>query len=175
LQRNEEKIPLTEIKKLYWLIPLIGGILSLIGLVIPVWYSPPAWIENVWITGIIHHVTGGNVLDTQPPEMFIPSFIAAVLIYLCSVMIILNALFKFRSKTFLGSTERIWTILAIIEVSAAIFYIIGIQIGFYIQTSIYFGEIYEVRFGVIAPFISASLTLVGAFIGKKSDSDKSKQ
>ena len=154
------------IKNYFWLIPLIGGSFSIIGLLFPAWYSPPVWIEYVWIIGIIHHVTGGNIFDNAPSEMFIPSIIATGLITLCSVVIIIIALLKFRGKTLSGNTENLWIILAIIEIGTSIYYIFMIQNGFFQNTGLIFWDIYEFQFGMFIPFISASLTLFGALIGK---------
>jgi hypothetical protein len=158
---------LSEIKKFYWLIPLFGGTLSLVGLLFPTWHSPPIWVEYVWLLGLIHHVTGGNVIEFGPLEMSIPSIIAFVLISLSSVIIILNSLFRFRGKTLWGKTEKLWIYLAIIEIAAAIFYIISVQIGFFIHTSIVFWDIYLIQFGLIIPFIGAGLTVLGAILGIK--------
>jgi hypothetical protein len=163
---------LSNIKKYYWLIPLIGGVISLIGFLIPAWYSPPVWIEYVWMIGIIHHVTGGNVIDIAPPEMFIPSLIATLLISLCSILAILNALFKFRGKTLLRNTDNLWLIIAIVEIGAAIFYIFGIQIGFFLNTDLEFVDYYVFQFGLFIPFIGAVLILTGSIMGKLSKKDK---
>ncbi|MFW9952117.1 MAG: hypothetical protein ACFFKA_18505 [Candidatus Thorarchaeota archaeon] len=156
---------MSEIKKKYWLIPLIGGLFSLIGFLIPAWYSPPIWVEYIWIIGIIHHVTGGNVLARAPLEMFIPSIITTVLISICSFFIILNALFKSRNKSLLIKAKNSWIILAILEIISMIYYTIGIQFGFFQNTGLNFWDFYEIQFGLIIPFIGAGLTLIGAIIG----------
>ncbi|MFW9971022.1 MAG: hypothetical protein ACFFDF_12580 [Candidatus Odinarchaeota archaeon] len=156
-----------KINKYYWLIPLIGGVLSLIGLLIPTWYSPPVWVEYWWLIGLIHHITGGNVIAMAPLEISIPSLIAAILIVLCSILIILNSLLKSREKTLTKNTENLWISMAIIEIAAVIFYIIGIQVGYFLHTDRTFWDIYQIRFGTIIPFISAGLTLTGAIIGKR--------
>ncbi len=162
---------MSEIKKFILLFPLIGGVLSLFGLLIPTWYSPPVWIEYWWLIGLIHHVTGGDVIAFGPLETSIPSFIAFVLIIVSSVIIILNSLFKFRGKTLWGKTEKLWIQMAILEISAAIFYVISIQIGFFINTNILFWDIYLIQLGLIIPFIGAGLTLLGAILGFKLKRD----
>jgi len=99
-------------KNYYWLLPLAGGIISIIGFFIPAWYSPLAFEEYLWITGIIHHVLpSGDVFEILPPELFIPSLITTILISLSLFMIIINYFFKFRSKTLLGNTEKLWIII----------------------------------------------------------------
>lgn len=136
---------MSNIKKYYWIISLLGGFVSLFGFFTPTWYSPPVWIEHVWMIGLIHHVTGGNVVEIAPTEMFIPSIIATVLISLCLVLIILSALLKKKDKRLLGNAENFWIMLAILEISASIYYIIGIQHGFYLHTNLNFWDIYEIR------------------------------
>ncbi|MFX0021325.1 MAG: hypothetical protein ACFE9S_03295 [Candidatus Hermodarchaeota archaeon] len=160
-----------EIKKFIWLIPLIGGVLSLFGLLIPTWYSPPVWVEYWWFIGLIHHVTGGDTIAFGPLETSIPSLIAFVLIALSSVIIILNSLFKSREKTLWCKTEKLWIYMAILEIITAIFYIISVQIGFFINTSIVFWDLYLIQFGLIIPFIGAGLTLLGAILEIKLKRD----
>jgi hypothetical protein len=144
----------------------VGGLFSLIGFFFPAWYRPPFWIVYVWMFGIIHHVTGGNVVEFAPSEMFIPSLIASIIIILCSAIIILMGMFKSRNKKFLGNIENLWIVLAFVEIGAIIYYIIGIQIGFSLLTTLNFWDIYEIQFGLIVPFIGASITIIGAIIGK---------
>jgi hypothetical protein len=162
---------LSEIKKHYWLLPLTGGILSIIGFLFPAWYSPPIWVEYIWIIGIIYHVNGGDVLDILPYEMFIPSLIAAIAISLSSIIIIIFAFYTFRSKKISINVENLWLIMVIIETAISIFYIIGIQIGFFLHANQNFWDIYQIQFGLITPFIGASLTLIGTIIGKRLKRD----
>ena len=95
-------------------------------------------------------------------------------------MIIINSFFKFRSKTLLGNTEKLWIIIAIIEICTAIFYIIAIQVGFFLYTERtlygeqYFWVIYDIQLGTIVPFISAGITVIGAIIGKLVNRDVNK-
>ncbi|MBY9019871.1 MAG: hypothetical protein KGD67_02355 [Candidatus Lokiarchaeota archaeon] len=157
------------IKKYYWLIPIVGGIISLIGMTVPIWYSTTVWVEYVWIIGIIHHVTGGNVLDWAPIEMLFPSIITTILISLSSVMVITSAIFKYRKKKFLGNTENLWIIMAILKLSAIIGYFFGIQYGFYLNTEIHFWTIYGVQIGFFMPLVGMGLSIIGAIIGKLID------
>lgn len=165
---------MSETRNFIWLIPLIGGVLSLFGLLIPTWYSPPIWVEYWWLIGLIHHVTGGDVIEFGPLEISLPSLIAFVLISLSSVIIILNSLFKFRGKTLWANSEKLWIYMAIIEIGATMFYIISVQIGFFIHTSLVFWDIYRIQFGLIVPFIGAGLTLIGVILGIKLKRDMNK-
>ena len=162
------------IKRSYWLLPMVGGIISLLVFTVPVWYSPPTWIEYIWINGRILHVTSGNILDWLPNEMFIPSNIATILISLSSVIFIISAILNLIGKKFLIKTENLWIILAVLELCTLIGYILGIRNGFYIHTSIDFWRLYEVQFGLYMPFIGVGLSTLGAIIGKIINRDKNK-
>ena len=64
---------MTKIKKYYWLLPLIGGILSIIGIFIPAWYSITVYNENIWMWGLIEHIfPTGSVFDFLHAELLIP-------------------------------------------------------------------------------------------------------
>ncbi|MFW9820065.1 MAG: hypothetical protein ACFFE5_10695 [Candidatus Thorarchaeota archaeon] len=158
---------MSEIMKFYWLSPLIGGFISLIGLAIPVWYAPPPGTELVWIVGLIHHISGGNVIAWAPIEMFIPSIIPTILISLSSSIIIISTIFKSIGKYFLIKPENIWIIMACTGLFSIISYIFGIQYGFYLHTDINFWTIYVVQIGLFIPFIGIGLILSGAIIGKR--------
>ncbi len=94
---------MVEIGKYYWLLPLCGGILSIIGFLIPVWYSSTAWDENLWIWGLIEHISpSGSEFTLSPKELFIPSLITAILILLSSSTIVIKTIFMVRGKTILG-------------------------------------------------------------------------
>ncbi len=62
---------LTKIKKYYRLLPLIGGILSIIGIFIPAWYSIAIYDENTWMWGLIERITVSE-FDFLHAELLIP-------------------------------------------------------------------------------------------------------
>lgn len=162
------------IRRCYWLLPMIGGIISLLVFTGPVWYSPPPWIEYLWINGRILHVTAGNILAWLPNEMFIPSNNATILIWFICIIIIISAILNLIGKKFLIITENLWVILAVLELSTLIIYILEIRNGFYLHTGIDFWRLYEVQFGLYMPFIGAGLSILGTIIGKVINRDKNK-
>ncbi len=162
---------MSNVNKFYWILPIIGGVISIIGIFIPVWYSPPPWTEYVWIIGYIHHVTGGNVIAKAPTEMFIPSIIPTILISISSLIVIVSTIVKLIGKNFLRNPENLWIIMAVLELCAIIGYIFGIQYGFYLHTDINFWTIYQVQFGLFIPFIGAGLIIIGTVLGKSIKRD----
>ncbi|MHA1475194.1 MAG: hypothetical protein ACTSPA_07700 [Promethearchaeota archaeon] len=171
---------MTTIKKKSWILPLCGGILSIIGLLIPVCYSTTAYDENLWMWGLIHHISSGGVFEFLPPELLIPGIITAVLILIFSIVIITFALFIIKGKEVQSSAQKIWIIMGILELCVAIIYIIAMAIGWdsYALRMNYtvndFWRIYNFHFGMISLFIGAALSIVGAIIGKRNNSEISK-
>jgi len=171
---------MTPIKKYYWLFPLTGGIISIFGLFIPVWYSITAYEEYLWIRGLIEHISVGGVFDFLPPELLIPGLITAILILIFSIVIITFALFISRGKKLRFSTEKLWLIIGILELCILIIYIIATDIGWdsysqRINNSVQdFWSIYNFQFGLIIPFIGAALSIIGAIIGKLSKRENNK-
>ncbi|QEE16774.1 hypothetical protein DSAG12_02604 [Promethearchaeum syntrophicum] len=164
---------MTTLKKKNWILPLSGGILSIIGLFIPVWYSTTGFKENLWMWGLIEHITVGNVFDFLPPELLIPGLIIAVLILLFSIVIITSTLFSIRRKEIQNIAQKLWIIMGILELCAAIIYIVAMVIGWNAYTirinyNVHdFLRIYNFHIGMVTPFIGAALSIVGTFLGKR--------
>ena len=154
------------IKKIYCILPIVGGIISLLVFAFPVWYSPPPWIEYIWMNGRILHVTVGDVLDWLPNEMFIPSIIATIVISLSSALFIISAILEFIGRKAFIKNEYLWIIVAIIELGTLIGYIFGIQNGFYLHTNMDFWSTYEIRAGLYFPFIGVGISVLGIIIDK---------
>lgn len=161
---------MTKIKKYYWFLPLIGGILSIVGIFIPAWYSITVYDENIWMWGLIERITVSE-FDFLYAELLIPGLITAILILISSIAIIISSLFVVRGKKAQTSAEKLWIIMGVLELCAAIIYIVAIDIIFYsfAQSIGYpendFWKVYNFHFGMITPFIGALLSIVGAIIG----------
>ncbi|WP_371806099.1 hypothetical protein [Candidatus Lokiarchaeum ossiferum] len=165
----------------YWVLPLNGGILSIIGLFIPVWYSSTGFRENLWMWGMIHHITGGDVFEILPSELFIPGLIAAILILLSSIVVIIFALLVATGKAIQGKAEKIWKIVGLFEIGIAAFYVIAMLIGWNlfalrINYAVHnFWRIYNVHIGMFTPFIGAALSISGGVVGKRKIKDTNKK
>ena len=162
-----------KVKKYYWLLPLIGGILSIVGIFIPAWYSITVYDENIWMWGLIERITVSE-FDFLHAELLIPGLITAILILISSIAIIIFTLFVVRGKKAQTSAEKLWIIMGFLELCAAIIYIVVIDIIFYSYTIRInypehdFWRVYNFHFGMITPFIGAALSIIGAIIGKLS-------
>jgi len=161
---------LKKIKKYYWLLPLIGGILSIIGIFIPAWYSITVYDENIWLWGLIERITVSE-FDFLHAELLTPGLITAILILISSIAITISTLFVVRGKIAQRSAEKVWIIAGVFELCTAIIYIVAIEIIFYSFTQSIgypendFWRVYNFHFGMITPFIGATLSIVGAIMG----------
>ena len=135
---------------------LVGGLLPKFKPIAPLPPKPPLALPSNPLTSI-------NII-------FEPAGNEPALIAVCPW----DALLKIKDKRLLGNTENFWIMLAILEISVSIYYIIGIQHGFYLHTNLNFWDIYEIRNGTIIPFIGGSITLIGAIIGKFINRKKNK-
>lgn len=169
-----------KIKKYYWVLPLLGGILSIIGLFIPAWYSITVYDENIWMWGLIERISLGGVFNFLDAELLIPGLITAILILICSIVIIIITFFIVRGKKIQSSAEKLWIIMGFLELCAAIIYIIAMDLIFYSYTQrIHYPEhdfwrVYSFHFGMITPFIGAALSIVGAIFGKLNNREINK-
>ena len=161
---------MTKIKKYYWFLPLIGGILSIIGIFIPTWYSITVYDENIWMWGLIERITVGE-FDFLHAELLIPGLITTVLILMSSIAIIIFTWFMFKSKKIQTSAAKLLIITSFFELCTVIIYIVAIAIIFYSYTQSIgypehdFWRVYNFHFGMITPFIGAALSIVGGIIG----------
>jgi hypothetical protein len=161
---------LTKIKKYYWLLPLIGGIISIICIFIPTWYSITVYDENVWMWGLIERITAGE-FDFLHAELLIPGLITTVLILISSIAIIIFTWFIVKGKKIHISAAKLLIITGIFELCTAIIYIVAIAIIFYSYTQSIgypehnFWRVYNFHFGMTTPFIGAALSIVGGIIG----------
>lgn len=175
-------------KDYIWTIPLTGGILLLISFFTPSAYISQFGIsEYDWMWGLFHYdddIYGYTKTDfwfnQEPAEYLIPIFLSgissAIMILIASIALITSAnsvrVRRKSSKEFGGT----WLALGIMIFIAAIIYIIGIDItyrnfyenwvipqlppGDYAVPS--YWDIYDPGFGIIAPFITGVLAIVGA-------------
>ncbi len=181
---------IADIKDYIWTIPLIGGILLLISFFTPSAYATQMGIsEYHWMWGLFHTEIYGYSPETdfffneKPAEYMIPIFLSgifsAIIILIASIMLIISAnsirIGRRNSKEF----ENMWLGMGILIFIAAIIYMIGIHVttrnylkwvisqlppdGYVISD---YWDVYEPGFGIIAPFLTGVLAIVGAGISK---------
>ena len=181
---------MADIKDYIWTIPLIGGILLLISLFTPSAYATQMGIKEYhWMWGLFHvEIYGyspetGFTIAEEPAKYMIPIFLSgifsAIIILIASIMLIISAnsirIGRKNSKDF----ESMWLGMGIMIFIAAIIYIIGIDITTtdYLKWVVSqlppdsytipdFWDVYDPGFGIIAPFLSGVLAIVGVATSK---------
>ena len=166
---------MAEFKDYVWLFPFIGSIIILIGLFTPAVYENVGFTSTfIWMTGFMLFTGGGYGPE---PDFFdiagyyIPGIITTMLLTICVIIMFTSALTHRRKET-PGS----WIALGIIVIGGAIYFIVGVEVGyamhFFIEydytewVSIWNDTVLNPGFAVIAPFIGGGLTLLGAILGK---------
>lgn len=155
----------------YSILPLIGSVFTLIGLIIPGWVSITSFGENVWMVGIIEHIfVPESVFSLLPIEVIVPNIISTIIIGSLSLITIVSLVYYIKGKNFKIKYEFFWFIVGCTEILTMVIYIISFVISFnnyLVQTNYYitnFWEIYAYSFGLIVPFISSSLLILGAIL-----------
>lgn len=162
-----------EIRDYIWLLPFIGSILTAISI-----FTPAA----VYISGLgrVFHYMDGFYADfgggfgpsfgfINIPILIIIGIISTILILTCTIIMFISSL-THRKKETPGS----WLALGIILIGVTIYYIAGTEVGYmvylvmrgYAPSS--FWEIFVPSFAVIAPFITAGISIVAFIIGKST-------
>ncbi len=181
---------IADIKDYIWTIPLIGGILLLISFFTPSAYATQMGIsEYQWMWGLFHVDIYGYSPETdfffneEPIKYMIPIFLSgifsAIIILITSIMLITSANSIRKGRKNSKEFENMWLGMGILIFIAAIIYMIGIHIttrnylkwvisqlpsdGYIISD---YWDVYEPGFGIIAPFLTGVLAIVGGIISK---------
>ena len=164
----------TEIKDYSWVIPLIAGILAIISILTPTAYFSYGGVTwNWWMWDI----TTMGAFGYETVSIFISEmdFIILSIITTGAVLLIAVNLFIFSSTTKkrklnTKNFEIMSVINAVSSIGIMIYYIVAIDIAFYdgltIEGTIFpagyhFWEVFNASFGIIFPFISATLSFIG--------------
>lgn len=162
-----------------WAFPFIGGILIIIGLLTPASYGSALGItENFWMWGLwsISYIGIGTIVDFTyyAPEVLVPGIICTILLLIGSFKILSKSYNVRMGKANFEKSHESWLGMGILFIVTAIIYIIGMQIGFgnYFRRiygyDVSFWGFYSPGFGVIAPFLSGILSIIGYVISKVS-------
>jgi len=183
-------IKITENKNYIWIIPLISGIIAIIGILTPmVYYNLTGW-ENgykihsemyFWIWCLVSmsvSVNGYSISETEfvsDPVFLTASIITTVIII--SVAINLFILAKsiktkkldkkhFNSSIISGITLIFSMIIYMIIIDAIVYNGVDMFGDGYSTAGLRFWNDFDIGFGVIAPFLSGFLAIIGAGIFK---------
>jgi hypothetical protein len=182
-------IKMGESKKYIWILPLIGGILVLIGLLTPVYYfSELGMGEYYWIWGLRYLDAGPYgehtdwIFELAPKEftifLFWQHFVNFLLFLLFSI-IILKSAYNAKRDDNLQRFENKWLGMGIAFIILAISFIVEAEIimnyyfDYYFGMDVSFWDSYDPGFAIIAPFITGALLIVAKIaikvIGKREE------
>jgi len=173
---------MANIKDYIWVLPLIGGILTLIGLLTPVMYEEVAgmgqyyWLWGLWyLDAGIYGTRTRWVFEMDPkeysPYIFFNFFIHFIIFLILAIVITVSAV-KARKEGGPQRFEKKWLAQGLALIIIAIIYLIDTEIlmdWYYdkIGASIdSYWDIFDPGFAIIAPFLSGSLIIAGAGASK---------
>ncbi|MFX1315561.1 MAG: hypothetical protein ACFE9T_06820 [Promethearchaeota archaeon] len=172
---------MVNIKDYIWVFPLVGGILTIVGLLTPVAYVR---ISNnsqyYWLWGLFFAHIGGSthtewIFEMEPKEIspaiflfFLVNFVVFLIFAIGSIKSAYKAKKEKETKQF----EKSWLTQGIGVIVLAILFIIFTEI----LMSIYYDKIgfpgtsfwenWDPGFAIIAPFISGGLIITGVIMSK---------
>ena len=158
-----------------WSIPLLGGILAIIAVLTPVasfnvmGVSWNWWMWNLSVMGVSGF--GSESVFISDVDFLIPSLITTSIMIL-SIISLLSLAAKARKRKFdLKNFESTSIIIGFLLIGITIYYLLAIDSAFYdglvvegvpFPAGLHYWEVFNPSFGVIGPFLSATLAFVGA-------------
>ncbi len=169
---------MSKVRNNIWILPFIGSILTVISLFTPaaVYFSGLGQVfhyMNGFYVSFGGGMTGPSIGFTNIPILFIVGVISTILILTCTIIMFISSL-THRKKDTPGS----WLALGIILIGGTIYYIAGTDVAYMIYGIIHhditvsFWEIFVPSFAVIAPFITAGISIVAFIIGKSTGKEE---
>ena len=171
---------MSTIKEYAWVFSLVGGVLTLIALLTPAasdFYSGYLVSGSfmVWMWGLVslnfsdyeYDIYIHEVAFTDNIRILIPCIICSMIILACVIVIIASAI-NYR-KVERGA--EMWLFSAITIIISTIAWIIAIEAAYIFESMSFWLEV-NPGFGVIGPFIGASLALAGFGVSKISAKER---
>jgi hypothetical protein len=169
-----------------WILPFLGGLFSLITLIFPTASSSFSNDEyeftlNFWIWCFFYaRYYIFPTVDTEiffgftifTPEIFIPGLIATIFIIVSARSCVKTALHFRKGERHFSEIKKSWIITGIFYIITPLVYIVGMQIGYSLiqqrigGSELNFWQENVPTFGIIAPFISGLLVIVGVILGR---------
>jgi len=168
-----------------WILPFLGSLISIIGLFTPTAFSTILneeyeLTQYFWMWGLVYgryyffenfntKRLGG--ISIFSPEIFVPGLIATIFILVSARSCIKTALRCRKGEKHFSEIKKTWIITGILYIISPIIYVVGMQIGFPVfqqrigGSQLNFWQNYVPNFGIIAPFISGLLVIVGVILG----------
>jgi hypothetical protein len=164
---------MSEVRRYIWILPFIGSIITAISLFTPTFVFPgmpvPGNAIIRYMNGFYLIVGGGSPVPyfIGIPSLMIVGIGSTILLVICTIILFISSL-THRNKEIPGS----WIALGILLIGGTIFYLAGIQLGYFIYHIINYGTPASFwaggvpSFAVIGPFIGGALSILGYIIGK---------
>ena len=162
-------IDINDIKKYLWLVPLSGGILSLLSVFSPASYLIVGplfthfWMWGLTVGGIGFTVTG--ISFSLQIEVLVSGLLFTLFILICSILTIILAMKIKKGTRKVDELENFWISSGLIVILSSIAWIIMIEsvaIAPYHPPE-WWGY-YSLGFAVIGPFIAGALLIATVFI-----------
>jgi len=168
-----------------WILPFLGSLISIIGLYTPTassYFSNESYefARAFWMWGFFYaryyffeyfKTETFRGLTIFSPEIFVPGLIATIFI-LTSASSCINTALRFRKgERLFSEIKKSWIITGILYIISPMVYVVGMQIGFSLNqqriggSPLNFWQENGPNFGIIAPFISGLLVIVGVIVG----------
>lgn len=165
---------MSTIKERAWIISLVGAVLTLIALLTPAAYDfyrdyLARGSFMVWMWGLVslnlsdyeYDIYIHELAFTDNIRIFIPCIICSIII-ISSVIVIIVSAINYRKENRGALT---WLFSAIAIIISTIAWMVAIEIVYIFESMSFWLEV-NPGFGVIGPFIGASLALVGFGVSK---------
>lgn len=164
-----------ERKDYIWMAPLIGGILSLIA-----FFTPAAGVQagfeyfRVWMWGLISFqiydpfwdVYERQTLFTPNPDIYIPSLICSISIFICALVLIITSASYPKRMKYNKENPTIWLGFSLPILGFTIAWIVIMEFVGSSSSGPSFWSFMIPGFGVIGLFIGVILSLIGYGIAR---------
>ena len=164
---------MVDVKKYIWSIPLLAGILGLLGIITPAVYI------SMFATDFYYWLWGFVIFKTYPPwvpeeyigfttntTQLILLNISTILIITSAIILIVTAVIFKKNRNYSSVIENTWLICAFLSIGAAIFWIMVVESPTGgsltpMPPGMQFWTYFSPHFGIIAPFISSGFAIGG--------------
>ncbi|MHA1933108.1 MAG: zinc ribbon domain-containing protein, partial [Promethearchaeota archaeon] len=158
-----------------WLIPLFGGIFTIIAVLTPVASFDMmglSWSWWMWALSVMSASgLGSESVFISDVGVIIPSSITTGIMILSMISILTLAAKTRTRKLDTKHFESSSIIIGVIQIGITIYYLVAIDLAFYggiviegvpFPAGAHFWEVFNPSFGIIGPFLSAFLAFTGA-------------
>lgn len=156
-------VNVNNIKKYLWLVPLSGGILSLLSVFSPASYFMvgPIFI-HIWMWGLA--VNNAGIGFSGQIEVLVSGIVFTLFILICSILIIVITIQIKKETRKVDEFKNFWISSGLIVILSSIAWIIMIE-SVALSPPVWWG-FFSLGFAVIGPFIAGALLIATVFIDR---------